>query len=113
MIERSVSDIVVIELSGRFDAYEVPKLIEWFDGKPDAKNVVVNLAGVTFIDSSGLAALVKILKRCRQNSGELGLSNLQQAVLIIMELTRLDKAFDIYDTEAEAIQAIEAKQPSS
>jgi len=113
MIERSVGDIVIIELSGRFDAYEVPKLTEWFDGKPDAKNVVVNLAGVTFIDSSGLATLVKMLKRCRQNNGELGLSNLQQAVLIIMELTRLDKAFDIYDTEAEAIQAIEAKQPSS
>lgn len=113
MIERSQGDVAIIELHGRFDAFEVPKVTEWFDAHGDVRNVIVNLGGVTFIDSSGLATLVKMLKRCRQNDGELALSNLQQAVLIIMELTRLDKAFAIYDTEVDAIQAIESKQPSS
>jgi len=102
---RTVNTINVIELSGRFDAYEVPQVTQWFEEHPDVKQVIVNLSGVGFIDSSGLATLVKGLKRCRQNQGELYLSDLQQAVLIIFELTRLDKAFKIFPTEAEALDA--------
>jgi len=100
------NNINVLELSGRFDAYEVPTVVKWFDDNPDTKYAVVNLSGVGFIDSSGLATLVKALKRCRQNEGDLYLSNLQQAVQIIFELTRLDKAFQIFETEDEAIAGI-------
>jgi len=104
---RTTNSIDVLELEGRFDAYEVPTVVKWFDDNPTAQNVVINLGGVGFIDSSGLSTLVKGLKRCRQNKGELYLSNLQQAVLIIIELTRLDKAFKIFDTETDAITAFE------
>lgn len=92
----------ILTLSGRFDAYEVPLVVHWFDEHPEAKQVIVNLSEVSFIDSSGLATLVKGLKRCRQNGGELVISDMQQAVQIIFELTRLDKAFKIYLTEAAA-----------
>ena len=37
------SDIDIIELSGRFDAYEVPTVVKWFDDNPQTKNAVVNL----------------------------------------------------------------------
>jgi len=106
LVDRTTDEVHVIELSGRFDAFEVPAVNKWFEANPEVKNVVVNLTGVGFIDSSGLATLVKGLKRCRQNGGELSLSNLQQPVLIIFELTRLDKAFTIYDTEEMAIKAL-------
>ncbi len=106
---RNSNNIDVLELEGRFDAYEVPSLVKWFDNNPTAKHVIINLSGVGFIDSSGLSTLVKGLKRCRQNEGELYLSDLQQAVLIIIELTRLDKAFKIFKTEAEAIAAFAAE----
>lgn len=101
---RAVESGHVLTLDGRFDAYEVPAMNEWFEQHPAASHVVVNLAAVGFIDSSGLAALVKGLKRCRENGGELVLCELQQAVRIIIELTRLDKAFHIFDSEADAIQ---------
>jgi anti-sigma B factor antagonist len=107
------NDIAVLALSGRLDAYEVPTVTKWLEEHPQTKHIIVNLAGVGFIDSSGLATLVKALKLCRQNGGDLYLSNLQQAVLIIFELTRLDKAFGIYDEEAAALRALhQAKETS-
>ncbi len=102
---RQAQGVDILELGGRFDAYEVPVMIRWFDEHPQANRVIVNLKGVVFVDSSGLSTLVKGLKRCRQNGGELYLSDLQQAVLIIFELMCLDRAFRIYDTEAEALQS--------
>lgn len=105
---RTVDGVEVLALDGRFDAYEVPAISQWFEDHPEARYVVVNLSGVGFIDSSGLSTLVKGLKHCRQNEGDLYLSDLQQAVFIIFELTRLDKAFSIFDDEAEARQAFSA-----
>jgi len=103
---RKAGTVDIIELSGRFDAYEVPLVNRWFDEHTTAQHVIVNLGGVGFIDSSGLSTLVKGLKRCRNHNGDLYLCNLQQAVTIIFELTRLDKAFNIYDDEQSALDAI-------
>lgn len=102
---RTFDDIEVIQLDGRFDAAEVPVITRWFDQNPDAAQVVINLSGVNFIDSSGLSALVKGLKHCRQNKGDLYLCEMQQPVRIIFELTRLDKAFTLYASEQFAIDA--------
>jgi anti-sigma B factor antagonist len=103
--EWTVNDVEIIKLTGRFDAYELPAVLKWFEAHPDVKHMVINLSGVGFIDSSGLSMLVKGLKRCRQNGGELHLSQLQQAVFIILELTRLDKAFKIFPDDDAAIAA--------
>jgi anti-sigma B factor antagonist len=65
--------------------------------------VVVNLSGVTFIDSAALSALVSGLKRCRMGKGELYLCCLQQPVRVIFELTRLNRAFTIFEEEAIAV----------
>ncbi|MBZ0298031.1 MAG: STAS domain-containing protein [Anaerolineae bacterium] len=100
---RSVNGVMVLELAGRLDAYEVPSLKNWLDANPDFANLVINLDGVNFIDSSGLAVLVTGVKRCRQNKGELRLCNVQQNVKVIFELTRLDSVFDTYEDEASAI----------
>jgi anti-sigma B factor antagonist len=102
-----VNDISIVELSGRFDSYEAPRLTTWFE-KATPK-VVVNLSDVSFVDSSALALLVKGLKHCRQQGGDLALCSLQQPVRVIFELTRLDKAFGIYANEDEAIQALHGK----
>ncbi|MEL6148080.1 MAG: STAS domain-containing protein [Chloroflexota bacterium] len=109
MTHRTHNGVDILELSGRFDAYEVPEVTRWMDDNPNAKNMVVNLQGVGFIDSSGLATLVKGLKRCRRNGGDMYLCNLQQAVLIIFELTRLDKAFNIVADETAALNTLKAE----
>jgi anti-sigma B factor antagonist len=107
---RTAEAVAVLEFSGRLDAYESPRVAEWLDKamSREAPRLVVNLAGVNFIDSTGLAKLVQAMKRCRQSGGDLHLSALQQPVRIIFELTRLDKAFQVFATEEDAIAAFGA-----
>jgi anti-sigma B factor antagonist len=83
---------------------------DWFKSMTAAStgaetNAVVDLEGVSFIDSTGLATLVQGMKRCREEQGDLYLVGLRQPIRIIFELTRLDKAFKIYGNLQEAAQA--------
>jgi anti-sigma B factor antagonist len=102
LITRSTGSVTVLEIKGRFDAHMAPGVLEWYKQTPST-SVVVNLAGVHFIDSSALAALAGGMKRCRQRAGDLRLCALQEPVQIIFELTRMHRAFEIYATEAEAV----------
>ena len=107
---RKIGNVTVLDLAGRFDAHTAPVAAGAIEKSltPPAR-VVVNLAGVHFLDSTALATLVQGMKRCRQAGGDLRLCQLQQSVRIIFELTRLDKAFDIHATEADALAAFEVK----
>lgn len=103
---RTVGDVTVLDLTGRFDAYTASSVATTLEKTAEASaRAVVNLNRVTFLDSTALATLVQGMKRCRQAGGDLRLSGFQQPVRIIFELTRLDKAFDIYNTEAEALRS--------
>ena len=107
---RSEKGVSILELAGRFDAYATPSVVEWLNetaATPPA-NIVVNLAQVHFIDSTGLATLVQGMKRCRQNGGDLRLCHLQQPVRIIFELTCLDRAFQIFEDEVGALESFHA-----
>jgi len=110
-------DITILEISGRFDAYSAPNVADWLKrttssplgGKEGGARIVVNLTGVNFIDSTGLATLVQGMKRCRERGGDLFLSNLQKPASIIFELTRLDKAFHIFADQDAAVAAFQKK----
>ncbi len=97
--------VTVIQLDGRFDAYEAPQISAWVDEhiNPTQCQIVVDLSQVSFIDSTALATLVKGMKRCRQHGGDLYICGLVKTVRIIFELTRLDKAFRIFETRSEAV----------
>ncbi|MBI5294986.1 MAG: STAS domain-containing protein [Chloroflexi bacterium] len=101
------ANIPVLHLTGRFDAHEVKPVADWMQEQVDANRprLVVDLQKVNFIDSTALSTLVRGLKHCREQGGDLHLCSLQQPVRVIFELTRLDKAFDIFASEQEAIQA--------
>lgn len=107
LIERTKNGIKILELTGRFDAFEASKVTQWTEQNISASQskVILNLKGVHFIDSVGLAVLVKVMKRCREVGGQLYLCELQQAVIIILELTHLDKALTILTTEETALNA--------
>ncbi|MCP4424514.1 MAG: STAS domain-containing protein [Chloroflexi bacterium] len=104
---RHVNDVVVLELDGRFDAHTSSPVDKFFEEATLQKpaNLVVNLEGVHFVDSTALSALVSGMKRARQLDGDLRLCHLQQPVRMIFELTRLDRAFEIFTGEEEAVQA--------
>ncbi|MGR9051658.1 MAG: STAS domain-containing protein [Gammaproteobacteria bacterium] len=65
-------------------------------------NIVVQLQEVKFVDSSGLGALLAGFKHAAAKSGKLALSNVQQQVLSMFELTRLNRVFEIYADLDEA-----------
>lgn len=64
--------------------------------------IIVQLEKVRFIDSSGLGALLSGYKNAAARSGKLALANLQQQVLSMFELTRLNRVFEIYADLDEA-----------
>ena len=103
----SINGLSVLELTGRLDSSEAPTVAVWMNKVIPATlaNIVVDLAGVDFIDSTGLAALVQGMKRCRQNRGDLRLCGLRHPVRLIFELTRLDRAMEIFGSRAEAVSS--------
>lgn len=108
MKTRVTGDVNVLELAGRFDTNTVPPVAAWLDqvtSSPGAR-VLVNLANTTFVDSTALATLVQALKRCQQVKGDLYLCGMRRPVYMIFELTRLDKAFNIFVDEEHAIKAL-------
>jgi anti-sigma B factor antagonist len=68
-------------------------------------NVVLNLKGVDYIDSTGLGTLVFGLARLRKAGGKLALENLNQAHLELLSLTRLAIAFELFDDEGDAVNS--------
>jgi len=96
--------VVVVIVEGDLDASNAPDLRAKFEeliGQGE-NQYVIDLSGVPFMDSSGIAALVNLFKRVRIGAGDVKLCGLQEEVKKVFELTRLNRVFDIFDTCAEA-----------
>ena len=76
-------------------------LLALLEEKPAA--VIVNLAGVPYMDSSGVASLVKLLSRTKAAGVSLILVAMNPKVRCIFEITRLDTVFTIRETEQDAL----------
>lgn len=92
---------------GDIDINTSPQVKKAFDKLAQSKSgkVLINLQKVAYIDSSGLATLVEILKNFKNFGGKLRLCNLSNKVKSLFEITKLEKLFEIMDTEEEALQA--------
>ncbi len=99
-------DTLVVTVAGDVDmrrsATFQRSLMELFDHNP--KRILIDLAGVRYIDSSGLASMVKLLSRVRQDELELCLCGLTDLVRSMLEITRLDTVFTICPSVAEAME---------
>jgi anti-sigma B factor antagonist len=98
--------ITSLHLSGRLDAQGGPTLRELWQEYNDqgVNSVLVDLHDVEFIDSIGISALVTGLKQMRAKGGDLKLIGLQPSARAIFELMMLDKVFEIYESEEEALK---------
>lgn len=67
--------------------------------------IVLDLAEVDFIDSTGLGSLISTLKKLRSSGGELRLARASEAVLGVFEITRLDRVFHTYESVEDAVAA--------
>lgn len=101
------SDISVLVLGGKLDLGNADDLKKTVKSLLDQnKNMMhFNMLGVDFINSSGLGALVSMMKEIRVHQGRLTLSDLAPCVKEIFEITRLTSVFEIYPNEEEAINS--------
>jgi anti-sigma B factor antagonist len=99
--------VAVCAIMGDIDINSSPELKKSFDQIIKAKKdkVLVNFSGVDYVDSSGLATLVEILKNMRSFGGKLKLAALSQKVLGLFEITKLNKLFDIASDEQEGLNS--------
>jgi len=104
---RTVNDIVIVDCAGRIvfgeesaDLRDTVKMVI-----TQSKRVVLNLAGITYIDSGGLGTLVALYTTARNNGGAIKLANLTQRVGDLLQVTKLVTIFDVYDSEQKAIDS--------
>lgn len=76
-------------------------LLDILDSKP--RRLVIDLSGVPYMDSSGVASLVKLMARARKGNIVLSLACLTDRVRGVFEITRLDNVFQVFKTTQEAL----------
>jgi anti-sigma B factor antagonist len=96
---RSHGDHVIVTAAGEIDLYTAPKLQADFaaiiDGAAPATRVVIDMSGVEFCDSTGMNALLAVLRQVRERGGELELAAPRPAIKKILQVTGLDSVFTI------------------
>ena len=97
--------LTVCHIDGEVDINSSPDIKKSFDKLISKKTpkVVINLSRVAYVDSSGLATLVEILKNMRTYGGKMRLANLSPKIKSLFEITKLEKLFEIMGSEEEAI----------
>lgn len=100
--------ILVCYVIGDIDINTSPEIKKIFDKLIGAKEkkIILNFKDVSYVDSSGLATLVEMLKGLRSYGGKLKLSNLSTKVKNLFEITKLEKLFDIVLEEEDAVKAL-------
>ena len=111
MSTREVKDIIIIDLSGQITLGDPTASIR--DEIRDqlnqgARNILLNLADVSYIDSSGLGELTAGFTTVKNRGGALKLLSLTKRVHDLMQITKLYTVFDIYDDEKKAIASFGA-----
>ncbi|MCU0757206.1 MAG: STAS domain-containing protein [Xanthomonadales bacterium] len=93
----------VVSVGGEVDLSWSPKLRKAIlDALASKQPVAVNLSQVSYIDSSGIAALVEGFQQARGKNQRFALIAISSAVRAVLELARLDRVFPIYPTLADA-----------
>ncbi len=104
--ERQVGDVTILDMDGKITIGEgsvalrtaIRRLLE--EGK---KKILLNLARVSYIDSSGIGELVSSYTSIGKEGGQLKLLNLTQKLQDLLTITKLLTVFDVYDSEQEAL----------
>ncbi len=104
---RESGDVVILDVNGEIDLYNAPEIKETINRLIEEKkyNVVINLDKVSYIDSSGIGALISSLSNLKKYQGGLKICNVSGSVRKVFELTKLTSFFEIYDSEPDAINA--------
>lgn len=114
--ERLFRGVTIIDLAGKIAIGEsnrqlhdsIKRLVS--EGK---NQIIVNLAKVSHIDSSGLGELVGGYTTLKSNNGALKLVNVNDRVTSLMTITKLYTVFEIFDNELDAVNSFDETTPSA
>ncbi|MDD2485310.1 MAG: STAS domain-containing protein [bacterium] len=103
----SVDEVIaVVEIGGEMDVFTSPaikkKVTEVIDS--GRRFIIMDLGGVTYIDSTGLGLLISILKRVREKEGDLKIVGVTKQVQKVLDITGLNKILEIKSNVGEAIK---------
>lgn len=101
------NNVTIVSLAGDVDLESSPEarkiLLECVNlNRP----VLVDLSGVGYIDSSGVASLVEALQTARKRDGSFALVQVSDRALRVLQLARLDKIFTIHDTVEDGLAGV-------
>ena len=97
-----------VEVQGEIDVYTSPRVKETINELIEKGHyqLVINLEGVRYIDSTGLGVLIGALKKVREHSGRILLVCTNPQIKKIFNITGLVKIFEIFKDEDEALQIL-------
>lgn len=100
----------LVSVAGELDAVAAPQLDDALApllAEGDGSGLVLDLSGVTFLDSSGLGVCIKAVKGVRAQGGEVALVATTPRVLKVLEITGIDKAVVVVGTVEDAVAAVQ------
>lgn len=100
-----VEQVTLIEVSGRIDSMNASELGEALSGEFErgSRQIVVDLAKVSYMSSAGLRELVAAYRKLHDSSGDLRLAQPSSRVLDVLEMSGLDTIFQIFPTQVDAV----------
>jgi anti-sigma B factor antagonist len=105
---RQVGGAVILDLTGEvtlFNSPEIRKTLIDQLREQRVSHLIVNMLGVPYVDSSGVASLVEGLKISRDLKSRFALYGLSKSARTVLELTHLLRIFEVHQTEQEALEA--------
>ena len=94
----------ILALEGEIDLHRSEEIKETLRPLIDQKTqrILIDLSGVNYIDSAGLAVFIETLQRVKSYGGRFAVFGLRESVRSIFEIARLDQVFQIFPDEAAA-----------
>ena len=107
---RIVDGIAVLDCAGRIVFGDESSLLRDVAKKliNENKRIVLNLSGLNYIDSGGLGTLVSLFTTAQKAGGSIKLANLTERVGDLLQVTKLLTVFEVYDSEAKALDSYRA-----
>ena len=102
------TSITIVDLAGKVDLYEAQSIRENIRKLArENSRILLNMEGVTILDSSGLGALIASTGQVEKEGGELRICNLTEGVKKLINIANLSGVFNVYETEEEALLGFE------
>jgi anti-sigma B factor antagonist len=113
--ERTSGSVTILDLNGKLVLGDGDMLLKdkthslVFQGR---KSIILNMGNVSFVDSTGLGALVATYVTAKNNGGQIKLLSLTKRLHDLLVISKLVNVFETFDSEEEALRSFPAGTPA-